>query len=315
MPEEQATTSTVWEEQRYQLQSTLGQLHGLLHHAVENSSQWCDPALVGDIANAYKDLGSTVGEIHAALNSGALDGKLEGIGLGGIQFVPKQEGLRAAIRRLAGKIDGGWGAAIKSGLRWGRTITGSLARELPSAEVVAEFIDVIQNAWEDGDAFKLTDNTAGDPARTQTQVPNRRANATSEAPQDDAEAAHDRNSSPDREESLSSLVARVLGVAEPPPVDLVRMTFRPTVAFAGTTNTEVTIKAQENFPSDSRALFIAEGVHVRESTVVDGALVVRLDIDPQVESGEYRVVVSTSRRIYTAREKFRVGRRTPRRAA
>jgi hypothetical protein len=139
------------EESRYELQSILGQLHGLLSKVFEYPEQWRLADLSESLGVAYRDIGEAFGRVQAALNTGIHDLRLKDLGLAGDQMAPKKQGFRDALRRffspIANNVPPFFGA-LGPALRWGGIIVGSLAREIPGGEVIKEFIEVVAAARE-----------------------------------------------------------------------------------------------------------------------------------------------------------------------
>jgi hypothetical protein len=141
------------ETARHDAQLILGQLHGVLHTAVEHASRWSPEERIELVRAAYLDLGRSLGIAQASLNSGDYDEKLAPSGLAGPQAGPKKhavfasvDGFYRAVKAKARDLVG----PLKSVLRWGRTYVGSLSF-VPGVEAVGEFIEVIQNSIEDAD--------------------------------------------------------------------------------------------------------------------------------------------------------------------
>ena len=139
------------EEARYELQAILGQIHGLMSKAIEHPENWCPPELITALVVAYGDIGRAFGSAQAALNTGKYDAQLVDWGLAGAQMEPKKRGFWQALRQFFDPVKNGEPplfGALGSATRWGGIIVGSLAREVPGAEVIKEGMEVIYAARE-----------------------------------------------------------------------------------------------------------------------------------------------------------------------
>lgn len=137
---------------RLDAQLLLGVLHGALHQAVEGAAAYLPPDRVEALRLAFADLRTVLGATQAALNTGRHDGKLPAAGLAGAQAEPKKAGIIAkavAFAQTSAQSAFDFVRGLKPVLRWGRTFVGSLARVVPVAEPIGEFIEVVQNSIDD----------------------------------------------------------------------------------------------------------------------------------------------------------------------
>jgi hypothetical protein len=86
------------EDQLYELQSLLGEYHGLLttilHRRREFSQDWEIKDLLAAIENAFPGVSVAFGEVQGELNTGKHDAGLEEVALTAEQFKPKLRGFR-----------------------------------------------------------------------------------------------------------------------------------------------------------------------------------------------------------------------------
>ena len=152
---------------RYYVQLALGQVHGILHRAVQDAPLWLPPGEAGsltvdDLLAAYLEACSQLGTAQAALNTGVHDGRLAERGFSGAQIKAKLKGFWQAVKRYATASTRNMSAYLErmqSALGWSGTIVGSVStafeeelKNIPggaaAAEAVKEFIEVLQHAAE-----------------------------------------------------------------------------------------------------------------------------------------------------------------------
>jgi hypothetical protein len=146
---------------RYELQSVLGQIHGLVDTAIQHP--WYPDELAEPIRAGYPGISQAFGRVQAELNTGEHDEDLLARGLAGEQMEPKKLGFRAALRRflttLRQTVQEGSAnyltdlvapaRELGDALQWASVIVGSLAAELNKVrgvEIIKEGIEVIQVA-------------------------------------------------------------------------------------------------------------------------------------------------------------------------
>jgi hypothetical protein len=158
---------------RNEAQLMLAQIHGTVWLAVNDVDSWISnpatsedpepPLSADDIRGAAMEVHPHFGALHAALNTGRYDKELVKVGITGAQGSAKSKGLLAAMGRLFGGRAKANASRVRGGLRWGETVIGSITSALkgevervPGAaaagEAIKEFIEVLLNATEPGDA-------------------------------------------------------------------------------------------------------------------------------------------------------------------
>jgi hypothetical protein len=152
---------------RYFVQLTLGQIHGVLHRIVLDADFWLPRAREGgisidDLDAAYLEACRQLGTVQAALNTGASDRPLSSRGFSGAQLKAKLKGFWQAVTQYATVAKNNVGTylgCMKSALGWSGTIVGSVAtafeeeiKQVPgaaaAAEALKEFIELLHNAAE-----------------------------------------------------------------------------------------------------------------------------------------------------------------------
>jgi hypothetical protein len=136
------------EERRRVAHELVGQAHAVLVVAHRNDQVlgfWSPAEVIEDVKGAAPPLWLAVGEMQAAIGSGDHDEFLTTAGLDGPSVRPKRRRLRQALERLA-KVIGGTNSELsrkwlKNAAGLARTAIGSMAREIPGGEVVAEALD------------------------------------------------------------------------------------------------------------------------------------------------------------------------------
>ena len=149
------------EGQRYELQSFLGEYHGLLTSIVQRLHEYLQKGtienLLADIDNAFPGVSVAFGEVQSELNTGRHDSGLQEVALTSEQLKPKLRGFRFNRRRFYASITNlpanlsspRWRTSAKHAMRavkWGNIIVGSLSKELSKfrgAEVIKEFGEVM----------------------------------------------------------------------------------------------------------------------------------------------------------------------------
>jgi hypothetical protein len=125
----------------------LGQAHAVLvlAHRDQALEAWCLPEVVESVRGAAPHLWLAVGNMQAAIADGTHDAGLAAAGLGGPLSRPKRKALRIAMERLVKAIRSQRSERIrkwlKSGAGLARTAIGSMLKELPGGEVIAEALD------------------------------------------------------------------------------------------------------------------------------------------------------------------------------
>lgn len=129
---------------------------------------WCPENLRESFRDTRIPLSLKVGEIQVEIGSGRQDADLLVNGIGGAVSRHKRKGLRASLERLIGVLrtnDGdGIRAWIRSAAGLARTAIGSLAREIPGGEFIAEALDGVLSGLDTWEAQTRTNpNPGGEP--------------------------------------------------------------------------------------------------------------------------------------------------------
>lgn len=140
----------------------IGQAHAVLVVAVGDSVLpiWCPVHLRQSFLDARAEWWEAVGTIQASIASGTHDERLRADGIGGAVSRHKRKGLRYAVQRLIAAVTPGTGGGasvssdasyrtrnwMKTAASLARTAVGSLARELPGGEIIAEALDGVISA-------------------------------------------------------------------------------------------------------------------------------------------------------------------------
>ena len=140
----------------------LGQVHGVITEATSDLD-WIDVPLDDeeslsreDVRSAALEVHAKIGDVHAALNTGAHDMAIVGAGFWGGQGRTKKKGFD--LSRVV-KEGGSFLERLKGKLRWSKLILGSLTKALEkeigktpgadfSAEAIKEFVEVLENLAE-----------------------------------------------------------------------------------------------------------------------------------------------------------------------
>jgi hypothetical protein len=169
------------------VQLALGQVHGILHRAVSDAGVWLPSRTDGsgvwltvdDLQAAYLEACRQMGTVQAALNTGAHDKQLAGVGFSGAQLKAKLKGLWHAVHRYASATTSSvrnYLSRMRPALGWCGTIVGSvsaaLAKEIEkipgasaAAEALKEFIELLQHAADsaaEGDSTVAVDDGSAD---------------------------------------------------------------------------------------------------------------------------------------------------------
>src|SRR5258708_8103895 len=150
----------------------LGQIHGVVWHAVKDVEVWLKPEQTttggepgltpDDIRRAATEVHGHFGTVHAALNTGEYDEELARVGMTGDQGQAQRRGSRSAIGRFftgLKRATQDYVARLRGSLRWSGTIIGSITAALKkeiervrgaaaAGEAIKEFIEVLLNATE-----------------------------------------------------------------------------------------------------------------------------------------------------------------------
>jgi hypothetical protein len=132
----------------------VGQAHAVLVVATRDSEvleTWCPEHLRRSFLDARPGWWEAVGGLQAAIASGEADEDLQAAGIGGVVSRHKRLALRHAVQKLiqALKPDQPSGQPrkwMKTAASLARTAIGSLARELPAGEIIAEALDGVISA-------------------------------------------------------------------------------------------------------------------------------------------------------------------------
>jgi len=145
----------------------LGQAHAVLVIATRDQhfQYWCPEDLRRSFRDARGQLWIAVGDAQVQIGSGQHDDGLRQAGIGGPVSRHKRKGLRKALERLAGtlamptpnkKLIRAW---LKSAAGLARTAVGSMIREIPGGEVIAEALDGVLSGIDTSEALELTQST------------------------------------------------------------------------------------------------------------------------------------------------------------
>jgi hypothetical protein len=146
----------------------VGQAHAVLVLAHRDAAieVWCVPALRESVAAAAPDLWIAVGEMQAAIAEGWTDGDLLSAGIGGRVSRAKRGALRLATERLARALGRGRAVAIRKWLKsaagLARTAVGSMVREVPGGEIIAEALDGVLAGLDTVEAMATDDSHPDD---------------------------------------------------------------------------------------------------------------------------------------------------------
>ena len=125
----------------------LGQAHAVLIIATRDEvlSYWCPEDLQQSFRDARIPLWLKVGDVQVDVGSGRHDEALLASGIGGTVSRHKRRGLRASLQRLIEVLTTGNAEAIRGWMRTAgglaRTAVGSMIREIPGGEFIAEALD------------------------------------------------------------------------------------------------------------------------------------------------------------------------------
>lgn len=125
----------------------VGLAHAVLVLAYRDDviERWCLPVLQESAVGAAPDLWIAVGQMQAAIAGGTHDDGLRAAGIGGRVSRTKRGAARLAIERLAQALGRKRAVSIRKWLKsaagLARTAVGSMAKERPGGEIVAEALD------------------------------------------------------------------------------------------------------------------------------------------------------------------------------
>jgi hypothetical protein len=173
---------------RYYVQLALGQVHGILHRAVSDADIWLpgrtdEPGIwltVDDLEAAYLEACRQLGTVQAALNTGAHDERLAGVGFSGAQLKAKLKGFWQAVQSYATATTSSvrnYISRMRPALGWCGTIVGSVSAALEkeiekipgasaAAEALKEFIELLQHAAEGVSPDNQTNGSSDAPRRS-----------------------------------------------------------------------------------------------------------------------------------------------------
>ena len=139
----------------------LGQAHAVLVIATRDEvlPYWCPQDLQQSFKDARVPLWVKVGDAQVGVGSGQHDEALAASGIGGPVSRHKRRGLRASLERLFGVVTSRDGDGIRAWMRsaagLARTAVGSLVREIPGGEIIAEALDGILSGLDTFDALAI----------------------------------------------------------------------------------------------------------------------------------------------------------------
>ena len=128
----------------------LGQAHAVLVIATRDEvlQYWCPEHLRGSFQDARGPLWIAVGDVQAEIGGGLHDARLQESGIGGPVSRHKRKGLREALKQLVEALSTRNAKLIRAWLKpaagLARTAVGSMIREIPGGEVIAEALDGVQ---------------------------------------------------------------------------------------------------------------------------------------------------------------------------
>jgi hypothetical protein len=145
----------------------LGQAHAVLVIATRDAvmQYWCPEDLRGAFRDARGQLWIAVGDMQVVIGSGEHDAGLQEAGIGGPLARHKRKGLRKALERLVGvlarptpneKLIRAW---LKSAAGLARTAIGSMVREVPGGEIIAEALDGVLSGIDISEALEIPGST------------------------------------------------------------------------------------------------------------------------------------------------------------
>ena len=132
----------------------VGQTHAVLVEATRDRrvlTIWCPQHLHQPFLDARPRWWEAVGDLQAAIASGDHDERMRAAGIGEVVSRHKRIGLRHAVQRLIAALRPdmdperaqSW---MRTAASLARTAIGSLARELPGGEIIAEALDGVISA-------------------------------------------------------------------------------------------------------------------------------------------------------------------------
>jgi hypothetical protein len=127
----------------------LGQSHAVFLLALRSDviPLWCPDELRAAVEQTSAAIVAAAGAAHVAVASGDYDDKLVDTGLGGPASRPKRLGLRLALQRLIGVLDGNATADrlpwLRSASGWAKSALESFPKLIPGAEKVKEALEVV----------------------------------------------------------------------------------------------------------------------------------------------------------------------------
>lgn len=143
----------------------LGQAHAVLVLATRDDvlQYWCPEDLRRSFQDARGPLWIVVGDLQVHIGSGRHDDALRQSGIGGQVSRHKRKGLGKALERLVGalttrnaRLIRAW---LKSAAGLARTAVGSMIREIPGGEVIAEALDGVLSGIDTTEALEITQST------------------------------------------------------------------------------------------------------------------------------------------------------------
>jgi hypothetical protein len=143
----------------------LGQAHAVLVIATRDGviEYWCPEDLRGSFLDARDPLWIAIGNAEVEIGSGEHDAGLLQAGIGGRVSRHKRRGLRKALERLTGVVTTGNARLIRAWLKsaagLARTAVGSMVREIPGGEIIAEALDGILAGIDTTEALEITQST------------------------------------------------------------------------------------------------------------------------------------------------------------
>jgi hypothetical protein len=151
------------EDPRRVAHEIVAQAHAVLFLATtnENLEHWCPQDLIDSVQESRGELWIALGELQAAIASGAYDEELRDRGIGGNLGAPKRKGLRLAVQRLQGalrrKLTPGIRRWLKNSAGWAKSALGSMSF-IPGADVVGEGLDVVVSALDTLETSQATND-------------------------------------------------------------------------------------------------------------------------------------------------------------
>lgn len=138
----------------------VGQAHAVLviAHRDDVLEHWCPADLRVAVLDARTPLWVAIGDLQAAIAGGTYDTRLIEAGIGGALSRPKRKGLRAAVEYLWKAVRSSRGQSVRKWLKsaagFARTAVGSIAREIPGGEVIAEALDAVMSGLDTVEALE-----------------------------------------------------------------------------------------------------------------------------------------------------------------